>query len=87
MGGAFTYLARVADLSLGLNNLPQVWPILLGAALFLHYAVEPVLEKGVALAVKAPAFLTAAAFMGLFMVFYVLAENDLTHQAFIYFQF
>lgn len=87
MGASFIYLAQIANWSWGLSHVSSVWLILLAAALVLHYAVEPLLEKGVSLAAKVPALATATAFMGLFMVFYVLAENDLTHQAFIYFQF
>ena len=87
MGASFAFLAQVTDWTWGFTHVSKVWLILLGAALFLHYLVEPVLEKGINLAVKAPALATAAAFMGLFMVLYILAENNLTHQAFIYFQF
>ena len=87
MGASFLFLSRVANWSWGFSHVSQVWLILLGAALVLHYGVEPLLGKGVDLAVRAPALATAAAFMGLFMVLYILAENDLTHQAFIYFQF
>ncbi len=87
MGASLVYLAQVTDWSWGLSHVSSVWLVLLGAALVLHYGVEPVLEKGISLAIKAPALATAAAFMGLFMVLYILAENNLTHQAFIYFQF
>ncbi len=63
------------------------WVALLSAAAGVHYLCEPWLERGLRLAGKAPSFVIAVSYMFLFGLLYWLAERNISHQAFIYFQF
>lgn len=87
VGHSFLVLNRLAAGELGTANLSWLWLILLGGAVALHFGLEKVLDQGLTWAARGPALASAGAFWGLFMVLYLLAENNLTHQAFIYFQF
>ncbi|MBW1711898.1 MAG: MBOAT family protein, partial [Deltaproteobacteria bacterium] len=87
VGHAWHILGRIVSFDPGLSHITSVWLILLAGAVFMHTVADPALEKAVDLAGRAPALVYATAFMGLFMIFYVLSENNLTHRAFIYFQF
>jgi len=87
VGHSFLVLSRLAALDLTGGHLSGLWLLLLGGAAAIHFGLEGVLDKGVAWAARTPALASAGAYLGLFLLLYLLAEHNLTHQAFIYFQF
>ncbi|MEW6352129.1 MAG: MBOAT family O-acyltransferase [Thermodesulfobacteriota bacterium] len=81
------YLACLVSNGWGCSHITRMWALLLGAAVAVHFAVEPALDKGISIVSRLPAFVCAACYMVFFTWIYSSTGSESSTRQFIYAQF